>query len=81
MGTVVTFGLYYWLLRYLDAHRLSLIAYVTPAVALTLGSLVRGEPFQPSTMAGAGCILAGVLLVVRGYGKRTARAAATSEPS
>ena len=65
-GTVLTFGLYFWLLRYVDAHKLSLIAYVTPAIALTLGPLVRGEPMTRNTFAGAACILCGVVLVVRG---------------
>ena len=37
VGTVVTFGLFFWLLRYAAAHRLSLIAYVIPVVALFLG--------------------------------------------
>ena len=66
VGTVATFGLYFWLLRTIDANRMSLIAYVTPAVALTLGNLVRDEPVRPTTLAGSGLILAGVVLVVRG---------------
>lgn len=66
VGTVATFGLYFWLLRTIDANRLSLIAYVTPAVALTLGSLVREEPIRATTIAGSGLILLGVVLVVRG---------------
>ncbi len=86
IGTVVTFGLYFWLMRYIDAQRLSLIAYVTPAVALTCGSLFRGEPLRPSTLAGAGSILAGVVLVVRGHRGPRAReqdggTATTSAPS
>jgi len=64
-GTVLTFGLYFWLLRYVEAHKLSLIAYVTPAIALTLGPMVRGEPVTKNTIAGAACILCGVVLVVR----------------
>lgn len=65
-GTVLTFGLYFWLMRYVDAHKLSLISYVTPAIALTLGPLVRSEPVTQNTLAGAACILCGVVLVVRG---------------
>ena len=65
-GTVLTFGLYFWLMRFIDAHKLSLIAYVTPAIALTLGPLVRGEPITRNTLGGAACILCGVVLVVRG---------------
>jgi len=70
IGTVSTFGLYFWLLRTVDANRLSLIAYVTPAVALTLGSIVRHEPLHASTLEGSGLILFGVVFVVRGKRRR-----------
>ena len=65
-GTVVAFGLYFWLLRHTAANRMSVIAYVTPAVALVLGSLLRREPIGAWTIAGLGLILAGVFLVHRG---------------
>jgi drug/metabolite transporter (DMT)-like permease len=64
VGTVVTFSLYFWLLRYAPAHRIGLIAYVTPAIALFLGWAFAGEPITVFTLVGAGLILAGVLLVV-----------------
>jgi len=64
VGTVLTFSLYFWLLRYAPAHKLGLIAYVTPGIALFLGWAVGGEPITRWTLAGAGLILAGVLLVV-----------------
>ena len=54
-----------WLLRTVDANTLSLIAYVTPAVALFLGWWVRGETLRSTTIAGTGLILLGVVLVVR----------------
>jgi len=65
-GTVVTFSLYFWLLRHVRANQLSLVAYVTPAVALLLGGLVGKEPITVWTLSGSGLILAGVGLVVRG---------------
>jgi len=65
-GTVLTFGLYFWLLRTTDAHRMSLIAYVTPAIAIAIGWFVGEEPVTRHTLAGAACILFGVVLVVRG---------------
>lgn len=65
-GTVVTFSLYFWLLRHVPANKMSLIAYVTPAVALLLGGLVGQEPITAWTLSGSGLILAGVGLVVRG---------------
>lgn len=71
LGTVATFGIYFWLLRTTDAARLSLIAYVTPVVALTLGWLVRGEPLTATTLGGAALVLLGVALVVRAKRART----------
>lgn len=64
-GTALTFGIYFWLLRFADAHKLSLIAYVTPAIALTLGWSVGGEPLRLSTLAGTALVLAAVVLVAR----------------
>jgi drug/metabolite transporter (DMT)-like permease len=64
-GTVVTFGLFYWLLRFAPAHRLSLIAYVVPAVALFLGWALGDEVVGVRTLAGAGLILLGIGLVAR----------------
>lgn len=77
MGTVLTFGLYFWLMRYVPAHRLSLIAYVTPAIALVLGATLGGERISASIACGAASILAGILLVMRAgksAGKRGAAA-------
>ena len=65
VGTVVTFTLFFWLLRYAPAHRLGLIAFVTPAIALFLGWAVGGEPITAFTLGAAALILAGVMLVVR----------------
>jgi drug/metabolite transporter (DMT)-like permease len=65
VGTVLTFSLYFWLLRHTAANRLGLIAYVTPAIALLLGGFVGHEPITAWTLSGSGLILAGVLLVVR----------------
>jgi drug/metabolite transporter (DMT)-like permease len=65
IGTVLTFSLYFWLLRYMPAHKLGLIAFVTPGIALFLGWAFGGEPVTRWTLVGAGLILAGVLLVVQ----------------
>lgn len=65
VGTVVTFGLFFWLMRHAPAYRMSLIAYITPVIALALGWSVGSEPVTQTTLAGTGLILAGVALVVR----------------
>ncbi|HWB78456.1 MAG TPA: DMT family transporter [Nannocystaceae bacterium] len=65
MGTVVGFGLYYWILRWIPSNRLSLIAYVTPALALWLGWVVEDEALKASTIGGTLLVLGGIALVVR----------------
>jgi drug/metabolite transporter (DMT)-like permease len=65
-GTVTAFGLYFWLLRHTPANRMSVIAYVTPAVALVLGVVWKDEPVGASTLLGLALILGGVTLVHRG---------------
>jgi len=63
VGTVVTFGLYFWLMRYAPAYLLSLIAYVTPALALLEGATLADEPVTANTWLGTGLVLAGVGIV------------------
>jgi drug/metabolite transporter (DMT)-like permease len=72
-GTVVTFGLYFWLMRYRRANRLALIAFVTPCVALVLGWTFRGEPVTAYTLCGTVCVVIGVALAVLRPGGRSRR--------
>lgn len=69
-GTVVTFGLYHWVLRFAPAHQLALIAYVTPVLALALGVALRNEPVGPNTLVAGLLILAGVTGVLAGGAPR-----------
>ncbi|MFO7178724.1 MAG: EamA family transporter [Pseudomonadota bacterium] len=64
-GTVLTFGIYMWLLRHVPAYRMSLTAYVTPVVALLLGATIGGEPLRATTVAGTALVLGGVVLSLR----------------
>ncbi len=64
-GTVVTFGLYYWLLRHVKAYRMSMIPYVTPVIAVVLGALVDHDPVSWATLAGMALILGGIGLAAK----------------
>ncbi len=66
VGTCVAFGLYYWILRSTPTYKLSLIAYITPLIALFLGWSVGAEPIGPTTLLGTALVLLGVGLVRRG---------------
>ncbi|MFT6832757.1 MAG: drug/metabolite transporter (DMT)-like permease [Planctomycetota bacterium] len=65
MGTVLTFTLYFWVLRTSSAVSLSLIAYVTPAIALAIGTTVGDERVTAWTLSGLALILIGCALVLR----------------
>lgn len=63
-GSVVSFLIYFWLLKKWSATSLSFIAIFTPALALLLGFLVRHERPTGWSALGATLILAGVLLAL-----------------
>ena len=61
-GSVVTFVIYYWLLKRLEAVFLSFLTFITPIVAVILGAVVLGESMEPNTFLGASLVLVGILL-------------------
>ncbi len=61
-GTVVTFVIYYWLLKHVEAVYLSLVSFVTPVLALILGALFLDEIFSSRAILGAGFILLGIII-------------------
>jgi drug/metabolite transporter (DMT)-like permease len=64
LGTSTTFGLYYWLLNWYPATRLSLTANVTPIVAVTIGALFMHEPLTPRVLVGSAVVLGGVAVAM-----------------
>jgi len=69
-GTVVTFSLYFWALRRASPTSLSLIAYVTPGIALLLGVGVGGESLSRWSVAGLALVVAGSVAVLAPRGAR-----------
>jgi len=59
-GTVITFGAYMWLLRFVPAYRMALVSFVIPVVALLMGAVFGGEPLGPRTLLGTGLVLGGL---------------------
>ena len=64
VGSVVAFGLYYWLVRNMPVTKTMLIALVTPVVAVVLGLIVLHERLNWRLFAGAACIISGLGLIV-----------------
>ena len=61
MGTAIGFVLYYYVLRHMAVSKVALITLVTPVCALALGRLLNGEALTAGTIAGAACIIGGLL--------------------
>ncbi|HLP15601.1 MAG TPA: EamA family transporter [Bacteroidota bacterium] len=62
IGSVVTFVSYFWLLKHMEAVLLALSAFVTPIIAVTLGVVLNNEVLSSQTAAGAGFVLAGIII-------------------
>lgn len=65
VGSLIAFSLYFWLLRYTKATRMSLLVYGIPMVAVTLGVLFGDESVSRETFFGMGAILLGLFLVLK----------------
>jgi drug/metabolite transporter (DMT)-like permease len=59
-GTVVTFLVYYWLLKRVEAVYLSLVSLVTPILAIILGTILLDESLSPQVFSGAALVLLGI---------------------
>ena len=63
VGAIGGFVAYTYALRHLPVTFVSLYAYINPVIAVTLGVVLLGEPFDSRMMAAALLVLAGVAIV------------------
>jgi len=61
-GTVVTFTIYYWLLKRIEVVYLSLMSFVTPVIAVILGTFWLGESLSSEVFLGASLVLLGLFI-------------------
>lgn len=60
-GSVITFITYFWLVKHVNPVLLSLTAFVTPFIAVSLGAVVLDEHLGTRVLLGGLLVLAGVL--------------------
>jgi drug/metabolite transporter (DMT)-like permease len=63
-GSVVAYSVYYWLIQRIEVTRLALMAFATPVIAVTIGTVVGGEPLSGGLVSGGSLVLAGIGLVL-----------------
>jgi drug/metabolite transporter (DMT)-like permease len=64
-GTIITFWLYYWLLRRVESTKAMMISLVTPLIAVLVGGAALGELLPLQTILGGLLILTSIALVMR----------------
>jgi drug/metabolite transporter (DMT)-like permease len=64
-GGIIGFSAYAYALKHLPVSTVSLYAYVNPIIAVALGTMVLGEPFNPRIAVAAVVVLAGMWMVRR----------------
>lgn len=74
LGTGVAYVLFYWLIDNIGSVRSSLVTYVVPVIALTLGWLVLDEGIGVNVILGSALIIGGVASVMRGQAPSSVRA-------
>jgi drug/metabolite transporter (DMT)-like permease len=62
LGSVVTFSIYFWMLKHIEAVYLSLLAFVTPILAIILGAIILNEKLDVQIFYGGAFVLTGILL-------------------
>lgn len=62
IASAIGFTLYYYVLRRMEVSRLSLIALITPVIALVLGNVLNHEAVGSAILIGAAFILVGLLI-------------------
>ncbi len=60
-GSVITFVTYFWLVKRIEVTKLSLIAFVTPILALVLGAVVKNEPVTLHLILGSVLVILGIV--------------------
>ena len=78
-GSVVGFTAYLWLLRHVTPSRVSTYAFVNPVVAMALGVMVGGEPFDARVAIASGFVIVAVALIVTA--PAPARVVSTARPA
>jgi drug/metabolite transporter (DMT)-like permease len=63
VGSIAAFASYVYALKYLPVSTVSLYAYINPVIAVALGALLLGEPFDARIVLAIGVILSGVAIV------------------
>lgn len=81
MISIVSYLLWFWLLRHYLTSRLMLMTLLTPFVGVIFGGLALHDPIENRFAAGTGLVLAGIALVNAQWARRRERSESTATSS
>jgi drug/metabolite transporter (DMT)-like permease len=64
-SSIIAYTLFYWVLRYMEASRVSAVNYVQPVVVIILASVILGERASEHLLIGGVLVLIGVYIIER----------------
>jgi O-acetylserine/cysteine efflux transporter len=64
-GTIVTFGIYFRLIKVTSAVTMSYVSVITPAIAVFLGWIILGEQLDAYEISGSALVLIGTAISLR----------------
>jgi len=62
-GSLLAFVGLYWLIKHIDVTIASMLSFITPIVAVAIGTITLGEKIGVHTLFGIGCIFGGIYFV------------------
>lgn len=65
LGTIVTFGIYFRLIKITSAVTMSYVSVITPAIAVFLGWIILGEKLDAYEISGSALVLVGTAISLR----------------
>jgi drug/metabolite transporter (DMT)-like permease len=64
-GSLLAFVGLYWLIKHIDVTKASMLSFITPIVAVVIGTVTLGERVGVHTLFGIACIFGGIYFVTR----------------
>jgi drug/metabolite transporter (DMT)-like permease len=64
-SSIIAYTLFYWVLRYMEASRVSAVNYVQPVIVIILASMILGERASEHLLIGGVLVLIGVYIIER----------------
>lgn len=64
-GSLLAFIGLYWLIKHIEVTKASMLSFITPVVAVIIGTIALSEHIGVHTLLGTACIFSGIYFVTK----------------